>query len=279
MIVTISLRSWRRHWRLAAAAAILAVALPAWWRDVHAGSRGGSNPHLVWYVKTKQKVAALTFDDGPSPTATPKILNILAAHHARATFFVLGQAARQYPEIVRQEARAGMEIGNHTYAHINLKLHSKEQDAEDLKHTQKLVGKIIGRAPDLMRPPYGAYDASVITVAHQLKLKVVLWSWTEDSKDWTNPGVSSIVSRVVNHIQPGDIVLFHDGGGNRDQTVAALPLILNDLTAMGYRLVTVSQLLTYSAPQPVVRRRQGELVPTERVAATKTIIGCRGHCR
>ena len=247
MMVTISLRPLSRHWRIAAALAILAMAFPAWWREVHAGSRGGTNPNLLWYVKTQHKVAALTFDDGPSPTATPKILKILATHHAQATFFVVGRAAREYPAIVQQEARAGMEIGNHTYAHINLKIHSPVQDTADLAHTQDVVRDITGRSPSLMRPPYGSYNASVIAVARHLKLKVILWSWTEDTKDWTNPGVSNIVSRVVNHIQPGDIVLLHDGGGNRAQTVAALPLILNDLTAMGYRLTTVSHLLTYAS--------------------------------
>ena len=243
MIWTISLQPLRRHWRVIALALILAAAVPAWWKDVHAGARGGTNPHVVWYVKTTKKVVALTFDDGPSPVSTPRILNTLDHWHAKATFFMLGQAAKEYPAVVREVARMGMEIGNHTFAHINLKVHSAVQNEADLARTQDVIRAITGKAPTLMRPPYGAYNDSLVALAHSLHLQIILWSWTEDPRDWADPGVAAIVSRVISHIQPGDIVLFHDGGGNRIQTVEALPLILKDLSAQGYHMVTVSQLL------------------------------------
>lgn len=243
MIWTISLKPMRRHWRIFAVVMIVLLGAPAWWKEVHAGARGGTNPHLIWYVNTSRKVVALTFDDGPSPSATPRILSMLRAAHAKATFFMLGQAAKAYPEVVRQVARQGMEIGNHTYAHINLKVHSMAQDEADLAKAQKTIQTITGHAPSLMRPPYGAYNASLIPVTQALHLKIILWSWTEDPRDWANPGVAAIVSRVLNHIQPGDIVLFHDGGGDRRQTVEALALIIKDLTAQGYHMVTVSRLL------------------------------------
>lgn len=245
MILTISLRPWRRHWRLLLLALIIAVALPTWWHDVHAGARGGTNPELLWYVKTSKKVVALTFDDGPSPTSTPAILKTLVDDRAKATFFMLGQAAEANPKMVRAVVRDGMEIGNHTYAHINLAVHSAAQDQADLERTQAVLKKITGTLPTLMRPPYGAYNKTTLSVTRQLHLKVVLWSWTEDPKDWANPGVSAIVSRVLNHVEPGDIILFHDGGGDRIQTVRAIPLIVKTLTAEGYRMVTVSQLLAY----------------------------------
>jgi len=248
MIWTFSLKPVRRHWRLWLVLIILMVAAPAWWREVEAGARGGTNPNLVWYVKTHQKVVALTFDDGPSEAFTPKILSILNQAHAKATFFMLGQAATAHPALVREVSRMGMEIGNHTYAHINLKVHSPAQDRLDLIRSQDAIQAITGKLPTLMRPPYGAYNAALIKVARSLNLRVILWSWTEDPRDWANPGVAAIVSRVVNHIQPGDIVLFHDGGGDRSQTVEALSLIVKDLSAQGYRMVTVSHLLNDAEP-------------------------------
>lgn len=246
---TISIRPLRRHWRIGAAAAIAAgslISLP------HRGAtaRGGSNPNILWYVPTDAKVVALTFDDGPAPSSTPKILATLNQFHDKATFFVLGRQAEQYPELVRQEIRDGMEVGNHTWAHINLKQHSAAYIRKDLVKSQTLLERLTQKPVIWMRPPYGAYNRQVLQVVDSLNLKMVLWSWTEDSRDWANPGRDVIVSRVIKHIQPGDIVLFHDAGGNRSETVAALPIILRDLQMLGYRTVTISELVRYRSPSP-----------------------------
>lgn len=244
----VSLRPVRRHWRLLALAGLALAAIPALWREGSAATgRGGANPDVLWYARTSKRLVALTFDDGPGPS-TPKILADLARYHAKATFFVVGLAARSHPRIVREEVHMGMEVGNHTYAHINLAAHSVAADRADLTHAQAAIRAAAGVTPTLMRPPYGAFNQKVVDLAKSLHLTTVIWAWTEDPKDWTNPGTAQIVSRVVSHIQPGDIVLMHDGGGDRIETERAVPLILRDLTAMGYRMVTVSELRRAAEP-------------------------------
>lgn len=238
----VSLRKTYRYWRLLLAAFLVGIEVPAWFYPAPTAARGGTPPDVVFAVHTRIQAVALTFDDGPNPALTPKILAILKNYHARATFFVIGRSALAYPALVRQEVGAGMEVGNHTWGHINLAQHSQRQDVSDLERANQAIRSVTGQVPVLMRPPYGAYNPTVLRAARSLHLRTVLWSWTEDSRDWTNPGVQAIVNRVLAHIQPGDIVLFHDGGSSR-QTVRAMPIILRDLTARGYRMVTVSSLL------------------------------------
>ncbi|CAB1129126.1 Chitooligosaccharide deacetylase [Candidatus Hydrogenisulfobacillus filiaventi] len=250
-VVTFSLTGWRRHWRLLLAAALgLAALWPLAARHRPASARGGHAPGVVWYVDLPpdRRVIALTFDDGPSPY-TPRILELLQHYHQQATFFVLGQNAARYPQYVRAEAQAGMEVADHTYSHLNLARHSAATDEADLRRAQDLLTRLTGRTPVLLRPPYGTYNRDLLEVARRLGLHVVMWSWTEDSRDWTRPGVGTIVQRVLAHLEPGDIVLMHDGGGDRSQTVEALAIILRDLAAGGWRSVTVSELLRM-APAP-----------------------------
>lgn len=243
----ISLRPWRRHWRILLGVFIVFISLPQM-IHAHAPARGGTHSHIFWYGKTHQKVIALTFDDGPGPQ-TPAILKTLQLYHARATFFVVGKNVQAYPNILKQEVLAHMEIGNHTYAHINMAQHSVVENVRDLAKTNEIIRRAVGIRPTLMRPPYGAYNHGAISAIRQLHMHTVLWSWTEDSRDWADPGVPVIVNRVLSQIRPGDVVLFHDGGADRTQTVQALPIIMQDLTAMGYRFVTVSQLMKLSSPK------------------------------
>ncbi len=237
----ISVRNWRRRWRLGLALLLMLLFLPV---EIQSSppARGGHEPGVTWYVKTPQRLVALTFDDGPSPW-TPRILAVLKAFGDSATFFVLGSQAIKYPAIIRREVWLGMEVGNHTYGHINLTHHSISEDYWDLTQTNRVVSRITGSPLSVMRPPYGAYNTITLRAAARAGLHVILWSWTENSKNWKNPGVAEIVANVMRHLQPGDIVLFHDAGKNLGPTLRALPIILKDLRALGYRCVTVSELM------------------------------------
>lgn len=196
---------------------------------------------IIWDVQTEEKVIALTFDDGPHPIYTAQILDILARFDAKATFFVLGEHAEKYPTIVLRENDEGHEIANHTFTH-SYKYTAKELERELLKTNDVIYG-ITGTYPVLFRPVGGSYDESVVNIAVENDYKVVLWSWHQDTEDWKRPGVRRIVNRVLTGTKPGDVILFHDAGGNRAQTVKALEEILPELQKQGYQFVTVSELI------------------------------------
>ena len=184
---------------------------------------------------------ALTFDDGPSPLYTPRVLDVLRRYHAPATFFVVGYHALQYPDLVRAEARAGMAVGDHSFDHPNYPpfaaLTAEQIDTEIVRGRDALRG--LAPPPRLFRPPGGSFSPYVEAAAHRLGLRVTLWS--VDPTDWA-AGVSSgqIVARVLGAVRPGSIVIMHDGGGNRAATVAALPAIITGIRAKGLRLVALA---------------------------------------
>jgi peptidoglycan/xylan/chitin deacetylase (PgdA/CDA1 family) len=252
-IRVVSLAGWRRHWRVALAAALTAGL-------VMGQGPGVASPvataAVLARVPTDQRLVALTFDDGPSLVNTPRILALLRRFHMHATFFVLGQEAERFPQLVREEVRQGDEVGNHTYAHVNLAHHGPRRIEQELARTQAVLQAIAGVTPTLMRPPCGAYNAQVVAVAQRLRLRVVLWSPDQDPRDWANPPADRMVSQVLEHLRPGDIILFHDGAGSR-HTVAALAVLLRDLEAGGWRSVTVSDLLRAARP-PAPGDRSGE---------------------
>ena len=190
-------------------------------------------------------VVALTFDDGPDPRWTPQILKILRAEHVPATFFVVGQQAQQHQALVRQEMQDGDVVGNHTYSHKDLsKIGTFHAQAEILAGSAVIEG-ITGRRPILFRSPYGKGDMSAGKVgADQLAndLGEHAVSWNNDPADWSRPGVSAIESRVASSIQERSVVLLHDGGGDRAQTIAALPAVIQKLKAQGYLFTTVDGL-------------------------------------
>lgn len=197
--------------------------------------------YVLWEIKTEEKVIALTFDDGPHTTFTPQILDLLAKYDAKATFFVIGERAEKYPELIRKLDDQGHEIANHTYTHP----HSitVENLERELKKTNEIIYDITGSYPLLYRPVGGSYNERIINTAVENGYKVIMWSWHQDTKDWKMPGVNNIVTTVLSGATPGNIVLFHDAGGNRSQTVQALEQILPALTQKGYKFVTVSELL------------------------------------
>jgi peptidoglycan/xylan/chitin deacetylase (PgdA/CDA1 family) len=193
----------------------------------------------------RKRELALTFDDGPGPY-TPRILRVLDRAHVPATFFVIGEWARRYPQYVRAETEGGFEVGDHTETHPFMPtLDAAAQRAQIVD-----AGDAIERAgapfPDLWRPPYGAFNATTLAILRALKMLVVLW--TVDTSDYARPGVPRIVYTAVSGSRPGAIILMHDGGGDRSETVAALPRIIAALRRRGYRLVTISQLLANDPP-------------------------------
>ncbi|ELK45604.1 polysaccharide deacetylase family protein [Bacillus sp. SB49] len=197
----------------------------------------------VWEVPNPSKSVAITFDDGPSETYTPEILDLLAKYDAKATFFVMGSRAEENPEVIRQTALAGHEIANHTYSHGNIPRMSTTEIKEDLNRTNDVIEGITNTSTTLFRPPGGYYDTRIINAVNEEGYTFVLWSWHQDTYDWKQPGAGKIVANVLTKVQNGDIILFHDGGGDRSQTVQALKKILPELKKRGYQLVTVSELM------------------------------------
>jgi peptidoglycan/xylan/chitin deacetylase (PgdA/CDA1 family) len=187
---------------------------------------------------------ALTFDDGPNEPYTGRILDILEARRVKATFFLVGENVRRFPGTVRREAALGMELGNHTMHHANLVGRSGGAIFREMEEAQEAIEQTCGVEPLWFRPPHGFRDPRLFRQAARLDLAVAEWSVMP--KDWTQPGMPAIVQRVLNTVKPGDIILLHDGvnatGGDRSETVEALPYILDGLEARGLKPVTLSEL-------------------------------------
>lgn len=194
---------------------------------------------------TKEKLVALTFDDGPYPPYTQQILDVLKEKKVPATFFLVGENAKEHPDLVREEAAQGHLIGTHTYDHKDLLRLSGTAIRAELSTGVKTVEDITGKRPIFVRPPHGFKDFSVMGQIAALHLRAVNWSVLP--KDWTKPGVDVIVRRVVDGVEPGSIVLLHDGDSparkaSRQQTVEALPTLIDQLREKGYTFVTVDKL-------------------------------------
>lgn len=201
---------------------------------------------IVWEVPTMQKVVALTFDDGPDAKQTPAILDLLQQYHAKATFFVVGKRVAANPDIVRLAFSRGHEIGNHTYNHAYFnKTISLNKFEEEVQQTEDQIQKITGQRTHLFRPPGGYYNAQMIKACMKESYLTILWSWHQDTMDWSSPGKDRIVKKVLGNIRNGDIVLMHDYVKGSNQTIEALKEILPALAKQGYRFITVSELLQY----------------------------------
>lgn len=176
------------------------------------------------------KVVYLTFDDGPSEQWTPQVLDVLAKHDAHATFFVVGTNAQRFPDLIQAECDAGHAIANHTMTHQSLAGLDREAFGEQVGDARALLGD--GWVPYL-RPPYGAVDGC--TRAYAEELGYTLITWDIDTEDWRQPGANAIVDAVARDAYSGAVVLMHDGGGDRSQTVEALDTVLSRLGEEGYR--------------------------------------------
>lgn len=196
---------------------------------------------IIWDIKTDEKVVALTFDDGPHPKYTEQILDLLEQYEANGTFFIVGQLAEKSPELVLRMHESGHEIANHTYTHPYTK--SVSPIMEEVNQTSDTIFSITGTKPNLFRPVEGYYTDELVKESVKNGYKIVMWSWHQDTEDWKNPGVNKIVNTVLNGLGNGNVVLFHDGGGNREQTVQALEKILPELKNQGYRFITISQMI------------------------------------
>ncbi len=191
-----------------------------------------------------KKVLALTFDDGPHPIYTKEILDILKEHNAKATFFILGKHGELYPELLFRQKQEGHEIGIHSFNHINLRGEKEEIIKDEFDSTKQVIYKTTGEKVEVFRPPYGTYDQKVYDIAIENQCKIVLWTYYQDTKDWSNPGVDKIVETVLSQARNGDIILFHDHNeAKENQTIEALKKILPELVSRGFKFVTVSELL------------------------------------
>jgi len=184
-----------------------------------------------------RKVVALTFDDGPSPTYTPQVLQILESYRVPASFEIIGSQGAQYPNLLEQEAAAGFGLVNHTWDHVDLTKTSPSGWVAEVDRDDSLLESVTHRPAECLRPPYGYTNASVISQLAQRGLGELMWDI--DPSDYLLPGASVIAQRVLSALHPGAIIILHDGGGDRSQTVAALPSIINGVRAAGYAFVEV----------------------------------------
>lgn len=214
--------------------------------------RKGLRYDQLWQGDPRVPIVALTFDDGPHPDFTPKLLDILKRENVKATFFVVGKMAEQYPDLIRAEDAAGHVVGNHTYHHVNLTKIPVDEIATEWQACQDVVKSITGDRMRFCRPPGGDYDAEVIAAAMELGLTTVLW--TDDPGDYASPGDKVIDHRVLRRISDGGIILLHDGV---QQTIDILPDLIATLKRRGFRFATVEELKGRVSPAQPPELRAG----------------------
>ena len=188
----------------------------------------------------KEKAIALTFDDGPEPPYTQQVLEILKKNNIKATFFVIGQNLKAYPQLGQKIVADGHALANHTWSHT-YRHFSPSGAANEIEKTTALIYKTTGVKTSIFRPPGGFMNNGPAGYAKQHKYFIAMWS--ADSSDWKRPSVATLVNNVVRQAQPGGMALMHDGGGYRSHTVQALPKIIAQLKKRGYKFVTVPELL------------------------------------
>jgi peptidoglycan/xylan/chitin deacetylase (PgdA/CDA1 family) len=227
--------------------------LSASWFYVYYGF--GYQGDIFRKAKTDRKIVALTFDDGPSPLYTPRILDILAEKQVPAAFFMVGAHVDKYPDIAARIAAEGHELGSHTYDHVNVPTLPTARLSAQLLKTNIAILNATGDYPLYIRPPRGLYDGRFRRLSELLGHQIVLWSLS--AQDWMElMTVDRIVKRILTRVRPGDIILFHDSGAllrkegaSRESTVAALPLIIEGLWERGYQIVPLAELLTLAHPE------------------------------
>ena len=190
-------------------------------------------------VNITQPVLAMTFDDGPHPSLTPKLLDILKERNIKCTFFVIGKNAKMYPKIIQRMIAEGHEVANHTWTHCSLTSRSDAQIRSELQQSEDALVAAANYRPHLIRPPYGAINTRIKQfMFSEFGYSTIMWS--VDPQDWRRPGVSVVTNRLVNGARPGSIMLAH---AIHPPTIQAMPSMFDQLLAKGYQFVTVSQLM------------------------------------
>jgi peptidoglycan/xylan/chitin deacetylase (PgdA/CDA1 family) len=209
------------------------------------------SPTGQWYGHTfahgirGSKQIALTFDDGPNDPHTLKLLEVLAKHNARATFFMIGNYVQQRPDIARAVAQAGHVLGNHTFTHPLLMFKSATETRSQLLDCQHALEDAIGKHSNLFRPPFGGRRPATLRGARELGLQTVMWNVT--GYDWNAPPAAVIEKKVARQMQGGDVILLHDGGHramgtDRGQTVIATENLIRRYRDLGYEFVTIAKI-------------------------------------
>jgi peptidoglycan-N-acetylglucosamine deacetylase len=193
--------------------------------------------HPVYYVDDGPMTIALTIDDGPSPIYTPQILQILEKYKITASFSMVGENVTYYPGVARDVADAGHVIVNHTWDHANLAALTESQTRAEIANASDAIHRAVGRTPTIFRAPYGAWSRTTLEYCASEKLMAL--DWSVDPRDWARPGVSKIVSNIMKNTATGSIILEHDGGGDRSETVAALKIAVPRLLDEGYHFRSV----------------------------------------
>ncbi len=185
---------------------------------------------------------AVTFDDGPHPKKTPKILDLLAEYNIHATFFTVGQNIEYYAEAAKRILEEGHEIGNHTYSHPHMRNAEINALKNEIKACEKVINNKLQKNTSLFRPPEGVVDNEILRLASDMGYDLILWS--VDTRDWAGTSAEEICENVISHVRPGDIILMHDYTGANCHTLEALKLIIPKLIEKGYQFVTVSELIS-----------------------------------
>ncbi|QGT99741.1 Putative polysaccharide deacetylase [Candidatus Syntrophocurvum alkaliphilum] len=198
---------------------------------------------LITEVKTEKKAVSLTFDDGPDPINTPVVLDNLKKHNAKATFFVMGSRAEKYPDILKRIASEGHEIGNHSYSHVDFNHKDNKFLLNEIERTNAIIYQITRQKPSLFRPPGGYLSYALVELTKDKDITIAYWTYKQDSKDWRGVRANQIANHIIKNIEPGQIIILHDGTPNGLETAKAVDILVEKLSNDGYEFVTMSELI------------------------------------
>ncbi|MBO8159603.1 polysaccharide deacetylase family protein [Thermosyntropha sp.] len=223
---------------------ILGFSLGAFRLAVHPNMENWKKQRIVITgIETNEKVIALTFDDGPDTENTSLILDILKKHDAKATFFVLGQRAKKYPNLIKRMAEDGHEVGNHSFSHPDFNHKDRKSIREEIVKTNQIILRLTGKKPLFFRPPGGYLSYEMVDLVMKENMIIGYWSYIQDPKDWQGRKGEDIAAYIINHIKPGQIIILHDGVPNGVETARALDIFIPKLKKEGYRFVTMTELI------------------------------------